>query len=142
MKKSPTKKKRFTLIELLVVIAIIGILAAILLPAIKSSIEQGKKTDAKAEARQIALALEKLHNDAQSWPDKTKLFTILAGTPTDGYNARGIIYYSGSTKNIFGNTYTIDIDDNEDGQTDLKSISGSVAVYSLGPDNGEITSWD
>ena len=51
------KKHPFTLIELLVVIAIIAILAAMLLPVLRSAQEQGKSASCMSNAKQIALAV-------------------------------------------------------------------------------------
>lgn len=66
MKK--TSNAGFTLIELLVVISIIGMLAGLMLPAVQSAREQGRRTTCMNNQKNIALALVQYEQTKGRYP--------------------------------------------------------------------------
>ncbi len=68
MQTNVSKHRGFTLVELLVTIAIIGVLIALLLPAVQQARSAARRTTCKSHLRQIGMALASYHDSHQMFP--------------------------------------------------------------------------
>jgi prepilin-type N-terminal cleavage/methylation domain-containing protein/prepilin-type processing-associated H-X9-DG protein len=97
----------FTLIELLVVIGIIGILMAMLLPAMSRAREQSKTIKCASQLRQVGQAVHSYANFNRGWIPSWSGWHVAGGDgtgdddPGDGWTEQLAPYLSGPTTPVY-----------------------------------------
>lgn len=163
------KKHGFTLIEMLVVIAIIGLLSAILIPAVGKGLASSKKRRADMEIQALKTAIEQFYDDHHYMPYWKSEKDSKLGDDVDSSGDAGIHdivmqILTGSNvlkkayitfkstdgfddyrfKDPWKQDYVVILDRNNDGITEYagEKVRQKVLVYSEGPPNGDpIYSW-
>lgn len=82
------QRHAFTLVELLVVIAIIGVLVALLLPAVQAAREAARRTECTNKLRQWGIAMQNHHDSRGYFPAGT---ISEGGTSTNGADRRTFV---------------------------------------------------
>src|SRR5688572_6155428 len=74
----PPRGRGFTLVEMLVVLAIIGVLAALLLPAVMSAIVRARTAAVAIELNQLNSAIESYKQDKGDYPPNFRDAAVLS----------------------------------------------------------------
>jgi len=88
-------KKKFTLIELLVVVAIIGILAAMIMPALSKAREKGKQATCLSHIKQIGLTTVIYSDDFDTYIPPNEMGQAYNPNETDHNMREGATIYGG-----------------------------------------------
>lgn len=128
----------FTLVELLVVIAIIGILIAILLPAVQAAREAARRTQCGNNMRQLGLACHNYHDTLKRLPPSTIVDLSVSSTGNNGaWGVHGRILHFLEQGNLYDK---VDIETAWDFQPAIDDLK--IPVYGCPSDPGSLLKRD
>ena len=130
----------FTLIELLVVLVIIGVLGALIVPNLFSSVDDARRTAARTDINTLMQSLQRYKLDNQRFPTAEQGLAALVTKPTTGAIPPNWRPYQNKLPNDpWGRPY----------QYVNPGVKGEVDVFSFGADgqsggegtNADVGSW-
>ena len=95
-------RRGFTLVELLVVIAIIGVLVALLLPAVQSAREAARRTRCKNNLKQLGLALHNYEGTQRCFPPGVIWNSTTVNFTTPRLNFHCLLFPYIEQNNVYG----------------------------------------
>jgi general secretion pathway protein G len=124
-RRAQESRRGFTLIELLVVLVIIGVLGALIVPNLFSSVDDARRTAARTDINTLMQSLQRYKLDNQRFPSAEQGLAALVTKPTVGPAAPNWRPYQNKLPNDpWGRPY----------QYANPGIKGEVDVFSYGAD--------
>src|SRR5215472_12995045 len=101
------RTRGFTLIEIMVVVVIIGLLAAVIVPAVISKVDEARVAKAKEDIQSLETALTMYYMDNSKYPTNDQALGALTTQPTDPtiQNWKPGGYIERISKDPWGNVY-------------------------------------